>query len=393
MLSLYLHFPFCKRKCSYCDFCSAAPAPGEIEAYCDALVGEMALMARRYGHLPVDTVFLGGGTPSLIPAKQMARVLQALRASFVLEPEIEFTSEANPGTLTGEWLDAVTEAGVNRLSMGVQAIQPELLQALGRIHTFEQAMESLDMARGHGIENLNADAMFDLPGQTAAQYADTLRALAALRVTHLSAYSLILEEGTPLFDRVQTGLITLPNEDETADQMEQGIDLLETLGYARYEISNFARPGFACRHNLGYWRQKPYLGLGLSAASLLPAEEHTDGVCYVRQTNTADLKQYLRMIGEDRPPFAVREPVGREDAMFETVMLGLRTVAGVSYAEFERMHGKRLTDVYGEAIQTLRAQGLLQPTESGSPCLALNRRGLALQNTALMPFMEKRMGQ
>ena len=391
MLSLYLHFPFCKRKCSYCDFCSAAPVPGEIEAYCDALIREITLAARRFGHLSVDTVFLGGGTPSLIPAKQMARVLRVLRALFAFEPEVEFTSEANPGTLTEVWLEAVTEAGVNRLSIGVQAIQPELLQTLGRIHTFEQAKESLEMARRHGINNLNVDAMFGLPGQTAAQYADTLRALAALQVTHLSAYSLILEEGTLLFDRVQAGQITLPDEDETADQMEQGIDLLETLGYERYEISNFARPKFTCRHNMGYWSQKIYLGLGLSAASLLPAEENTDRVAYVRQTNTADLKQYLRMIGEDRLPVAICEPVGRGDAMFETVMLGLRTVAGVSFAEFERMHGKRLADVYGSAIETLQAQGLLQPTEGRAPRLALNRRGLALQNTALMPFMGKRM--
>lgn len=393
MLSLYLHFPFCKRKCSYCDFCSAAPAPGEIEAYCDALIREISLMARRFGNLPVDTVFLGGGTPSLIPAKQMARVLQVLRASFAFLLEVEFTSEANPGTLTGEWLEAVTEAGVNRLSLGVQTIQPELLQRLGRIHTFEQAKESLEMARRHGICNLNADVMFGLPGQTAAQYADTLRALAALKVTHLSAYSLILEEGTPLFDRVQAGQITLPDDDDTAEQMEQGINILETLGYERYEISNFAQPPFVCRHNMGYWRQKPYLGLGLSAASLLPAEENAEKVAYVRQTNTADLKQYLRMIGEDRLPVAACEPVGLKEAMFETVMLGLRTVEGVSYAEFERMHGKRLTDVYGAAIETLQAQELLQLTDSQAPRLALNRRGLALQNTALMPFMEKRMAE
>lgn len=390
MLSLYLHFPFCKRKCSYCDFCSAAPAPGEVEAYCDALIQEISLTARRFGNLPVDTVFLGGGTPSLIPAGEMSRVLRALRTSFAIQPGAEFTSEANPGTLTDHWLDAVTEAGVNRLSIGVQAIQPELLRTLGRIHTFEQAKESLDMARRHGIDNLNADAMFGLPGQTAAQYADTLRALAALQVTHLSAYSLILEEGTPLHDRVQAGQIALPDEDEVADQMEQGIDLLEKLGYARYEISNFARPKFACRHNLGYWRQKPYLGLGLSAASLLPAQENADRVCYVRQTNTDDLKPYLRMIGEGQLPVAACEPVGREDAMFETVMLGLRTVAGVSYAAFERMHGRNLAEVYGAAIETLQAQGLLQPMENRATRLALNRRGLALQNTALMPFMEKR---
>lgn len=389
MLSLYLHFPFCKRKCSYCDFCSATAGEGEIAAYCDALIMEIELQSKQYGTMPVDTVFLGGGTPSIIPAGLMEEVLSALREHFIVLPDAEFTSEANPGTLTGEWLDTIQQAGANRLSFGVQAKQERLLRILGRIHTFGQAKEAIAQARAHGFTNLNADAMFALPTQTAAEYLDTLDALTGEGVTHLSAYSLILEEGTPLYAAVKRGELTLPDEDATAEMMERGIDRLETLGYRRYEISNFARLGYECRHNVGYWRQKNYLGLGLAAASLLPPGPEDGGAKYLRRTNTDQMQTYLRSLAEGCLPIRESLPVTPAEAMFETVMLGLRTVSGVEYAEFLRMHGRRLPDVYGKAIARLTAQGLLQPAGGKAPRLALTRRGLALQNTALMAFMEE----
>ncbi len=390
MLSLYLHFPFCKRKCSYCDFCSAVAGEGEIAAYCAALETEIGLYAEKYSRSSVDTVFLGGGTPSVVPAPLMRRVLQTLRERFVILPDAEFTSEANPGTVTAAWLDAIREAGANRLSLGVQAIQGRLLNTLGRIHTYEQALDAIALARKHGFANLNADAMFGLPSQTAEEYLDTLTALAQTGVTHISAYSLILEEGTPLHAAVTRGDYTLPDEDETADMMEQGIDRLEALGYRRYEISNFAKPGYECRHNLGYWRQKRYLGLGLAAASLLPTEPLDGDAAYVRHTNTDDLKTYLSCVSQGRLPTAERTPIPPAEARFETLMLGLRTTDGVSYADFERMHGMPLRQAYGTAIDKLAAIGLLMPETKAEPRLALNRRGLALQNTALMTLMEDR---
>ncbi len=358
-----------------------------MEAYCAALKQEIRLTAKQYAHMPVDTVFLGGGTPSVLPPELMKDVLTALHSCFTVLPGAEFTSEANPGTITDAWLDAVTAAGVNRLSIGVQAIQPHLMASLGRIHTFEQAQEALHMARNHGITNLNADAMFGLPGQTLLDYMATLDALAEQDVTHISAYSLIVEEGTPLASQIAQGAAVLPDEDTTADMLESGVDRLAALGYERYEISNFAKPGYACKHNLGYWRQKPYLGLGLAAASLLPPEKTEGDVCYIRRQNTDDMHQYVHLLSQNRLPVAEETPIRKREAMFETIMLGLRTVAGVGYDDFFSRYGTPLTAVYGDAIRTLTAQGLLQPAQGVQKRLALTRRGLALQNTAMMAFM------
>ena len=388
MLSLYLHFPFCKRKCSYCDFCSSTATVSEIAAYCRALVTEINLTAGRYRQMPVETVFLGGGTPSAVPASLMGEVLDALTAQFTLAPGAEFSSEANPGTLTDEWLATLVQAGGNRLSIGVQAMQPELLKGIERIHTFSEALDAIAMAHRHGLTNVNADVMFGLPNQTAAQYFDTLQAVAQAGVTHISAYSLILEEGTPLFSQVLSGDITVPNEDAVADMLEGGIRHLAEMGFARYEISNFAKAGFACRHNLNCWQLKPYLGLGLNAASLLPAPPDAPGIAYVRQSNTVDMATYLDALSQGRLPVAETLPIGKAEAMFETVMLGLRTVAGVRYADFERMYSQKLDEVYATAIATLNRQGLLKPQTADAPYLALTQRGMALQNTALMPFMQ-----
>ena len=387
MLSLYLHFPFCKRKCFYCDFCSAAAAPAESAAYCEALEREIALTATEYGHLPVDTVFLGGGTPSVVPAPLMAGVLKTLRRHFAIVQDAEFTSEANPGTVTEAWLSTLTDAGMNRLSLGVQAVQPQLLSMLGRVHDYPQALEAIAMAQRHGVRNINADAMFALPGQTPGDYLDTLRALVGAGVTHLSAYSLILESGTRLAELVARGALRAPDEDAAADMLEAGIDLLASMGFARYEISNFAREGYACRHNLVYWTQKHYLGLGVSAASHLP-EIGGGGAAYVRRQNTHDVAAYVRALQSGALPPSESTALTKEEAMFETVMLGLRLVRGVRYADFLALHGRALPEVYGHAIDTLARQRLLQPTDAAEPHLALNRRGLAVQNTAMMAFIK-----
>ena len=387
LLSLYLHFPFCKRKCSYCDFCSATASQAQIEAYCHALQQEIMLYAPLYAQYPVDTVFIGGGTPSIVPAVLLAKVLTTLREQFTILPDAEFTCESNPGTLTDVWLDVAARAGVNRLSIGVQAVQEPLLQLIGRIHDYAQVESSLRMARQHGITNLNADVMFGLPTQTVDEYLQTLDTLAGEGVSHISAYSLIVEEGTRLQAQVARGERTLPNEDVVADMLEQGIQRLKTLGYERYEISNFAKPNMACKHNLGYWQQKRYLGLGVSAASLLPAPVDQGEVQYMRQTNITSVPDYVRLLNEGKRPVAETIQVNAVDAMFETIMLGLRTVDGIRFEDFAKRHGQSLPMVYSQAIEKLTHQGLLQPIDNARPSLALTQRGLALQNTALMAFM------
>lgn len=380
MVQLYLHFPFCKRKCFYCDFCSFPSGETEVEVYCGALIKEMELYAAAYPDATVDTVFLGGGTPSIVPAPQMDKVLAALKRNFSFAKQVEFTSEGNPGTLTDEWLDVISHRGVNRLSLGMQAKQNELLQSLGRIHTHAQTVEAVDMAKRHGFDNLNLDVMFGLPGQTVEDYLDTLRAAAELDAAHLSAYSLIVEEGTPLFSRVQSGIVKLPGEDAEDEMYEQGVDLMETMGYRQYEISNFAKPGFECRHNLGYWQGKYYLGLGLGAHGMLPCENAP----YRRVENTYQMKDYLDALREGRLPRKVSTLVKRDEAMFETLMLGLRTLAGIDCAEFERRFGEPLDKKYGAELEKLAWEGLAVWDKR----LRLTRRGLRVQNAVLLRLMD-----
>ncbi len=385
-LSLYVHFPFCRSKCVYCDFCSFAASEKEIERYLESLCREITLTAAECPDAEIGTVYFGGGTPSIVPERLMKSVLETLHASFHIPAGVEFSSEANPGTGTADWLQTMAEAGMNRLSLGMQAKQDRLLKLLGRIHSFAQVGETLGLARRHGIQNLSVDLMYGLPAQTMDDYLDSIRAAAELGVQHISAYGLKVEEGTRLQTMLENGELALPDEDDTADMMDRGVELLEDLGYERYEISNFAKPGFASRHNLAYWRQKYYLGLGLNAASMLPSENGG----YLRRTNTAFPGEYRRLIAESMPPVVQTVLIDRDEAMFESIMLGLRTAEGVGYADFKAMHGRTLQAVYGEAIAELKRSGLLRPINAANPRLALNQRGLALQNTALMPFMKDR---
>lgn len=384
ILQLYLHFPFCKRKCLYCDFCSASETPETVSAYCDALKAEIRLMAGKYPDASVSTVFLGGGTPTLVPPDVMAGVLDTLRDSFDLLPDAEFTSEGNPGTLTGEWLDMAAKRGLNRLSLGVQAAQDHLLQGIGRIHNAREAEEAVRLARRHGVRNLNLDAMFGLPGQTERDYLDTLETFRQWGADHVSAYSLILEEETPLYRLVNAGHVELPDEDEVAAMYEHGIEWLERAGYRRYEVSNFSRPGFECRHNIGYWQGEWYLGLGVAAHSMLPSEK--DGAKWMRKGNAPDVQAYIRALqnGLEAPTDGV-DLITPEDAMFETMMLGLRTTFGVDAQRFAVRHGVELQSRFGTQLESLVRDGLGQWHEGR---FALTPRGIEVQNDVLMRFME-----
>ncbi|MGN1019143.1 MAG: radical SAM family heme chaperone HemW [Aristaeellaceae bacterium] len=386
-MELYIHLPFCLRKCRYCDFASYAGQEGLMHPYVDALLKEAARQssyyAGLYGHpLRMDTVFLGGGTPSLLPPAELSRLLSGLKDVFALAPDAEFTSEANPGTLTPAWLDAAVAGGVNRLSLGMQAFQPSLLKTLGRILDFPQVEASVRMARAAGIRNLSLDLMFGLPGQTAAMWRETLDAALSLSPTHLSCYGLIPEEGTPLKRDLDAGVLSLPEEEAERQMYDLALTLLARRGFEQYEISNFALPGHACRHNLGYWRQVPYLGLGVSAASCM---DERDGNAYVRTCNPSGLRDYLDMVRREDWQARTVEPVTAHDAVFETMMLGLRTTRGVSEESFLQMHGLTMDEMYGARLRQLEAQGLLQHMEG---CWRLTRRGMDVQNSVLVALMD-----
>ncbi len=392
ILQLYIHIPFCKSKCLYCDFCSHPAPVGEMEAYGECLQKEIALAAARYPESEVSTVFVGGGTPSLLPPAVLEGILGAVKRHFVLLPNAEFTAEANPGTLTAQWLETARRYGLNRLSLGMQAAQDRLLQGVGRIHRFPDVQAAAALAKSQGILNMNLDVMFGLPEQSLQDYLETLEAAHSLAPAHVSAYSLIVEEGTPLLDRVEQGTVRLPPEDETAEMAQKGGEWLENRGYARYEISNYARPGFACRHNLGYWHGAWYAGLGLGAHSMLPLADGREG-SYLRCENTTSMEAYANSVASGRLPRAAATPVPLEDAMFETMMLGLRTLGGVGEKEFEARHQKALSAVYGPQMERLLAEGLAvwrQGPENFKEgrFFALTPRGMDVQNGVLLRLME-----
>ena len=381
-MELYLHLPFCAKKCRYCDFASYAGREGDMPAYVEAVLREAQARAEQLGTTPVETVFLGGGTPSLLPAPQLSRLLDGVSRFFPVQPGAEFTCEANPGTLTRPWLDTAVAHGVNRLSLGMQAYQPELLAMLGRIHDFGQVERSVAMAREAGISSISLDLMFGLPGQTAAQWRETLQAALSLHPQHLSCYGLIPEEGTPLKADLDAGRLSLPEEDVERAMYDAALTTLAEAGYVQYEISNFALPGYACRHNLGYWRQVPYLGLGAAASSMLPG---SGSAAYLRETNPPGLSQYMDMVLSGTWQARERIAVSPAEARFETMMLGLRTTEGVSEATFAAMHSVTLEACYGKRLWTLAHEGLVRH-ENG--CWRLTRRGMDVQNAVLVELMD-----
>ncbi len=378
MAGIYLHIPFCVRKCAYCDFVSFAEG-GVSEAYVQALLTELELVARGGGYpAAFDTVFFGGGTPSLLSGAQMQTILDALRSYFAIRADAEISMECNPGTVTLDKLTAYRTAGINRLSIGLQSTHDVLLNEIGRIHNYVQFLETLANARTAGFDNVNVDLMHGLPNQTLEQYRDSLKTVCDLGVQHISAYALILEEHTPLFFRVEKGEVTLPDEDLAADMQDAGIDYLETRGYHRYEISNFAQDGFACRHNLNYWDNGEYLGFGIAAHAAVRQGRWT------RFANVDSLDEYYRLLARGKRPLAETIRLTPRDEMFECVMLGLRLLRGVDRARFFARFNLDVAEAYPLAMEKLRKRGWVIETEH---TIALNRKGLDLQNEALGFFM------
>ena len=378
-LELYLHIPFCVKKCNYCDFLSALAGEETRAAYVDALLEEIRGFDEPEDY-EVVTVFFGGGTPSILPGQAIFRIMEALREKFSFRKEAEITLEANPGTVDKEKLSFYKKAGINRLSFGLQSADAEELKKLGRIHTWEKFLESFQLAREAGFSNINVDLMSALPGQTKESWEKTLRQVLALQPEHISAYSLIIEEGTPFYQLYEKDVERrdageepelIPSEEEERAMYEATGRILKEQGYLHYEISNYAKPGCECRHNLGYWQRRDYLGFGLGASTLLNP---------VRYKNTEDLEAYL---GGD---FSKKEffVLTKDNQIEETMFLGLRVLEGVSKEHFREQFSCELRVVYRKELEKLEQEGLLE--EEGD-FVRLTSRGIDLSNPVLAEFL------
>lgn len=370
-ISIYVHIPFCARKCAYCDFASFAGREGEWTAYFDALGGEIDAWAERLRGYEVRSAFFGGGTPSLVPAGYIAEVLRHLRAVAPFAPGCEVTVEANPGTLDPDKLRVYRRAGVNRLSLGAQSFDAGELRMLGRIHSPGQVVEAVEMARAAGFSNVSLDLMYALPGQTMETWAATLDAALRLPLAHLSAYSLIVEPGTEMARRVAAGEAAVPDDDAVNEMQRYAVHRLEAAGLLRYEISNFARPGFECRHNLVYWTGGEYLGLGSAAHSLVDNR---------RFSNPPELERYLA--GERMLDLTERSESDRKEEM---LMLATRTVRGLDLARWRAEFGEDLLERRAKQVRKLEDYGLI---EIAGGCLRLTPVGLELQDSVVLELME-----
>ena len=371
-VAIYIHVPFCARKCAYCDFASFAGREVDWERYFETMGGEIDAWAERLRACEARSVFFGGGTPSLVPAEYIAGTLRHLRRCVSFAPGCEITVEANPGTLNSDKLRIYRRSGVNRLSIGAQSFDAELLRSLGRIHTPEQAELAVRMARDAGFANISLDLMYALPGQTMEAWAATIDRALSLPIAHLSAYSLIVEEGTEMERRVRAGEAAIPDDDAVNDMQRYAVRRLAEAGLMRYEISNFARPGFESRHNLTYWNGGEYLGLGSAAHSLMDN---------CRFANPPELDRYLA--GERMLNRADRSPSDRREEM---LMLATRTVRGLDLNRWRAEFGEALEETRRAEIRKLENYGLI---EIAGGFLRLTPAGLELQDSVVLELMEE----
>ncbi len=393
MRHLYLHIPFCHRRCSYCDFNTYANMEHRIEAYVDALCHELAMLRDHLPPLPVSpkaaalrpTIFFGGGTPSMLSAAQIERILQAADTIIPLNTA-EISLEANPGTVLGrDYLRDVRSLGVNRLSMGVQSLHDPTLRMLGRIHTAAEARASFEDARTVGFDSINLDFIFGLPGQDLAQWRATLNEIIAWDVDHIALYSLILEENTPLYAQVTAGRLRVPDDDLTGAMYELAIEMLAKAGYRHYEISNWVRPvgtdrpdappALACQHNLAYWLNSDYLAAGAGAHGHVFPQ---------RYANLRSIDSYIAAVQAGRRPIAETIQLTTDDLAAETMFMGLRLDIGVGFAHFAARVGRSLCEMYGSTLDQLSAQGLIECDEQR---VRLTPRGRMLGNQVFAHFV------
>lgn len=375
-LELYLHIPFCVSKCKYCDFLSAPSGEEQRQIYVERLCRRIRYWSdviHNYGY-EIVSIFVGGGTPSILTEAQITQVFEAVHESFPIREDAEITLEMNPGTDVKDKLPVYRELGINRLSMGLQSADNEELKCLGRIHTYEDFRQVYQWAREAGFTNINVDLMSAIPGQTLESYEDTLRKVADLEPEHISAYSLIIEEGTPFYERYGEGRHAeeLPDEDTERQMYVRTGEILEDYGYHRYEISNYAKDGYECRHNLGYWDRKEYLGLGAGASSLMD---------HIRWKEPDHIGPSTGLVLEEREDFT---RLRRKDEMEEFMFLGLRKINGVSEYDFYKSFRVSMDEIYKESIENLIKEGLLVREEDR---IRLTDRGIDLSNYALSQFL------
>lgn len=361
-MELYIHIPFCVQKCKYCDFLSMAADEETKKRYVEALMHEIAYYGRHMeeSEKMLETIYFGGGTPTVVGAHSLIRILDKVKSCFLVKEECEITIEINPATIDEEGLKELYENGVNRISIGLQSAHNKELKLLGRIHSYEDFLKAFREARKAGFKNVNVDLISSLPGQRVEDYKESLQKVILLDPEHISAYSLILEEGTPFYDSYVNHPELLPDEETDREMYHLTKEMLKAAGYDRYEISNYAKTGFESKHNSGYWKRVPYLGTGLGASSFIEGK---------RWKNGTNLKEYLRnweKITENTVfPGRFEEfyTLSRQDEMAEYLYLGLRMSRGVSIKGFERCFGKELFDIYGEEIARFKKEGLLAADE------------------------------
>lgn len=380
-LSIYIHIPFCVRKCLYCDFLSAPAGEQEQEQYLRALLEEIGREAAAYEQYEVQTVFIGGGTPSLFSENWIEQILKTVYDCFHIAKEPEITMEVNPGTVTRVKLEGYKKAGVNRLSIGLQSAQEEELKLLGRVHTAKDFLVTYDNAIKSGFNNINIDLMSAIPGQSLESYQDTLNQVLSLKPapTHISAYSLIIEEGTPFYE--QKAQLQLPDEETDRILYKITNDILKRNGYHRYEISNYAKEGYECRHNKVYWLRGDYIGFGIGAASL---------VQNVRWSNIGDVEAYSKRQNESLNIKEQVDTLSLEEQMEEYMFLGLRLIEGISEENFYQTFGRKLREVYPGIVERLEKQGLLicrKEKEGETGRIALSEFGLDVSNIVMAEFL------
>ena len=369
-LELYVHIPFCVRKCQYCDFLSGPSDEETKDRYIEALLKEIRA-AEHTEDYEIVSVFIGGGTPSALKAEAIASIMRTLQEQFFFCEDAEVTIEANPGTVDLEKLTIYRNVGINRLSLGLQSTDAEELKLLGRIHSYEEFLKSYEWAREVGFSNINIDLMFAIPGQTGEAWRQHLYQVAELNPEHISAYSLIIEEGTPFAEQN----LDLPDEDTEYQMYEDTAEILERYGYRQYEISNYAKQGYMCRHNAGYWQRLEYLGFGLGASSLYGG---------MRFSNTHQMQEYLK---ESRNPDQIRQDVtvlSRNEQIEEFMFLGLRMTEGISEKKFEENFNVRLMDIYGDILQKYEETGFMEHIETK---WRLTRKGIHVSNHILADFL------
>jgi len=374
-LSLYIHIPFCISKCKYCDFLSFSKNDEIIEKYIKTLIKEIKMKKDEFSEYYIKTIFIGGGTPTILNSKMLFLLLESINNNFNIDTNTEFTIESNPGTLDTEKINVLRDMSVNRISMGLQSCDNKMLKKIGRIHSYEQFEDNYYKIRDAGIKNINVDLMFGLPDQTRGDWLFTLKKVTNLNPEHISSYGLIIEKGTPFFDLYKSKKLILPTDEAERNMYYETIEFLKEKDYNHYEISNFSKNKYECKHNIVYWQLEPYIGLGLGAHSYFNSQ---------RYCNTSDLSKYIKDISEEHVIKNEIQSIDKKASMEEFMFLGLRMIEGISKANFKNKFGSDILDIYGDIIDKLIEDGLLIDDMDK---IRLTKKGIDISNYVFLKFL------